>query len=143
LGGFAPKYTDELGNTYDLRQATSAGFLGFTFSCSGLALRQLAAVDSADTLIPADATDGRRAIGAVIALYSGDTVCDVAYRAEVGGFTGLIPGSTYFLGDAGAIVLAADIPVTATIKQEIGVARSSTVMIFDPSLVTYVDTEGT
>jgi len=137
--GFPIIYTDDLGNSYDLRTASSAGFLGFGFTCPpGMVVGELAHINGADTVTWADATAGLRADGMVINVYGGGTTCDIAYRAEVAGLSGLTAGSEYYLGDAGAAVLEIAIPGTATVKQLVGVARSTTTLVVNPTLATTV-----
>jgi hypothetical protein len=137
--GFAIMYTDELGNNYDLRYAASSGFIGYGFTCPlGMIAGQLASINGLNSVTYADATLGLEASGLVVNVYGGGTMCDIAYRAEVSGFVGLVPGSAYYLGDAGAFVIEAAIPLTATVKQMIGIARSAFTLVMNPTLATRV-----
>jgi len=136
---YAIIYTDELGNDYDLRYAASAGFIGYGFSCPlGTVAGQLAYIDAVNSVALAGATPGNKADGLVINVYGGGLVCDVAYRAEVSGFGGLVPGADYYLGDGGAFVTELLIPVTATVKQMVGTARSAATLVMNPTLPTRV-----
>ncbi len=84
--GYAIMYTDETGTSYDLRNAASAGFIGYGFTCpAGMVAGELAVINGADTVTWADATTGTAASGMVINVYGGGTTCDIAYRAEVTG----------------------------------------------------------
>jgi len=136
--GFAPMYTDDLGVSYDLRNAASAGFIGYGYTCPGgtVAGDLVHITTSADTVVLAHATNGLKANGMVISVYGGGTTCDFAYRAEITGLAGLSNGVEYFLGDAGAYVIEASIPGTATMRQYIGTARNTTTLVLDPTLET-------
>jgi len=137
--GFPLMYTDDLGSDYNLLSSISAGFLGYGYACPmGMAAGQLACINGADSVTYASATAGLRCNGMVINVYGGGVVCDIAYRAEVTGLGGLIAGATYYLGDAGAYVIEAAIPVTATVKQMVGTARSASTMVVNPTLETGV-----
>ena len=138
--GFAIMYTDDLGTDYDLRNAASAGFIGYGYTCPlGVVLGDLAHITSvANTIVLANATTTLKANGMIIDVYGGGTSCDIAYRAEVSGLAGLVPETEYFLGDAGAYVIEAAIPGTTTVKQYVGTARSTTTMVFNPTLATEV-----
>jgi len=134
--GFPLYYTDDLGNTYDLRNTGSTG-LGYTCP-AGTALGEMVSISAADTVVLSDATTALKAHGIVINVYGGGTSCDVVYRAEVAGFVGLTSGAEYYLGDAGVFVLEGAIPGTATLKQAIGYARNTTTLVFNPTLETGV-----
>ena len=135
----APIYTDLNGDDYDLRNAANAAFIGYGYACPALTVAgQLVSIDSDDAVVLADSTTGKAADGMVLSVYGGGLVCDIVYRAEVTGLAGLVAGTTYYLGDGGAYVVEGSIPAGATVKQEIGVARNSSTLVFNPTLATEV-----
>jgi hypothetical protein len=134
--GFPLFYTDDLGNTYDLR---NTGSTGLGYSCPpGTVLGDMVSISGADTVVLSDSTTALKAHGIVINVYGGGTSCDIVYRAEIAGLVGLVAGSEYYLGDGGAFVLEGAIPGTATLKQAIGYARNTTTLVFNPTLETGV-----
>lgn len=135
LVGYPIKYTDQLGNVYDLRISGGVGFMGFAFTCPfGTGLGDLVCINAPDTVIPADAVAGNQARGMVVSVYGGGVVCDIAYGSEVtNGAWALVPGSTYYLDVAGGFALTS--PVGA-LQQEIGFARNPITMVFRPTIVT-------
>jgi hypothetical protein len=132
--GFPLQYTDDLGNTYNL---TAGSFIGTNYLHGGLVgVGDLCYITGADTLDLAGATPGNPARGLVLNLTG--AICTILYGGEISnGAWALTPGATYYLGDLGAFVLAAGIPVGRTIVQEIGFARNATTLIFRPTLVTW------
>lgn len=135
--GFDLKYTDELGNTYTIALEGSSGFYGLNYSHSGVSVGELVYVSAANTVAVADATAGNPARGIVITVNGAS--CDISYGSEiVNPAWTLTSGSTYYLGDGGVFVLAASIPVTATIIQEVGFARNTTTLVFRPTIVSVV-----
>ncbi len=139
--GFPIYYVDETGAQYDLRSAASAAFVGYGYTCTmGMAVRDLAWISGADTVDYADATAPspfKPCHGIIINVYGGGTTCDIAYGAEITGLAGLTPGSHYFLEGSG-LAPALVPPVGATIKQEVGFARSTTTLVFRPTIITEV-----
>lgn len=134
--GFPLFYTDDLGNTYDLR---NTGSTGLAYSCPpGTVIGDLVSVNAPDAVVLGSATSALKAHGIVINVYGGGTSCDLVYRAEIAGLLGLVAGSEYYLGDGGAFVLEGAIPGTATLKQAIGYARNATTLVFNPTLETGV-----
>jgi hypothetical protein len=134
-----PIYTDKNGISYDLRSSFNSAFIGYGYNCTlGIAPGNLVSISADDTLVLASSTSGLPADGMVVSVYGAGLLCDIAYRAEVTGLTGLVAGTTYYLGDNGLYVVEASIPLTATVKQEIGVARNTTTIVFNPTLVTEV-----
>lgn len=82
-------------------------------------------VDLADASVPAD----RPVIGFVKSKPT-STTCVLHYYGELGGFTGLTVGATYYLSEStpGAITTTAPSTV-GSIVQEVGFARSSTTLV--------------
>ena len=133
--GYPIKFTDQLGTTYDLRVSGGVGFIGTGFTCPlGTVLGNLVNINAADTVILADVAAGTQARGMVISVYGGGTTCDIAYGSEiVNGAWALIPGSTYYLGAAGAFSLTSP---PGVVQQEIGFARNAITMVFRPTITT-------
>lgn len=130
--GYPPKYTDQLGVTYDLRYAISAGFVGFGYNHVGLSVGDLVYVSAPDTVALADAVVGNEARGMIINVVG--AICDVAYGSEVASaLWALTPGLTYYLSTAGGFATAP--PPGATITQELGFARNATTLVFRPTIV--------
>jgi hypothetical protein len=88
----------------------------------------LSGADAADQAL-ASAAGPRPAIGVVVSK-PGPLQCVVAYLGELGGFAGLVPGSTYYLSDAGAGQLTATAPsASGSLIQTLGVARNATTLV--------------
>lgn len=80
----------------------------------------------------ADATNGRRAHGFVLAATTSPASATVYFEGTITGLTGLTPGSTMYVS-ATAGVATATAPTTAGyISQEIGAALTSTEISFEP-----------
>jgi hypothetical protein len=93
------------------------------------------ALDASGTLIYAASDLGIPAIGVIRdAVASG---ADVAvYRAgRVGGFTGLVPGSVYYLASTGLLTLT---PAGSGVLQPLGIAASTTEFLVDPDYPTFL-----
>jgi hypothetical protein len=134
-----PTYTDINDVSYDLRNAANAAFIGYGYTCPlGTVAGQMVSISADDTVVLSDGTGELAADGIVISVYGGGTTCDIAYRAEVTGLAGLVAGTTYYLGDGGAFVVEGSIPVGTRIKQEVGVARNASTLVFNPTLATEV-----
>jgi len=140
----APIYTDKFGRDYDLRNASNAAFIGYNYTCpSGIVEGDLVSISSNDTVVLADADNGLAADGMVINVpVPGGTTCDIAYRAEIEGLSGLVAGTTYYLGNGGLYVDEAGLIglglTSPAVKQEIGVARNASTMVFNPTLATEI-----
>ncbi len=60
----------------------------------------------------------------------------IYFSGIISGLSGLTPGATYFLGAAGAVVLAASLPTASgSLTQAVGVAISPTQLQFNPGLL--------
>ena len=79
----------------------------------------------------ADASNGRAAVGFVLAGVTSGAMASVYFEGTITGLTGLTSGTTMFLGTSGAATVTA--PSTAThTSQIIGVAVSATEISFEP-----------
>ncbi|MBK6418460.1 MAG: hypothetical protein IPF79_04615 [Ignavibacteria bacterium] len=79
----------------------------------------------------ADASNGRRAVGFVLAGVAGGATATVYFEGTISGMTGLTIGGAVYLGTSGANTQTA--PSTAGhISQEIGLAVSTTEISFEP-----------
>ena len=92
-------------------------------------------LDGDGLIIPASSVEGVPAFGLIRdAVVAGGEVA--VYRAgRVGGFTGLIPGETYYLGAAALLTLT---PPVAGVLQPLGVAASATDLLVDPDYPTFL-----
>jgi hypothetical protein len=101
------------------------------YTCpSGTNVNQLVYISAADTVALADYTSSGSAfpaIGFVSALVTA-TTCEVTWVGELGGFTGLVPGTVYFLATSGSYVAAGSLPGSGVAQQRVGVARNATTM---------------
>ena len=67
------------------------------------------------------------------------TTATVAYVGEVSVFAGLVPGSLYYLGTSGGIILGGALPGTpGSVVQRVGVAADANTLILNPILVDVV-----
>ena len=81
----------------------------------------------------ADASNGRRAHGFVLAGTTSPANATVYFSGDLTGLTSLTIGAPYYLSGAGAGAVVATAPSTAgQISQEIGVAISTTAITFRP-----------
>jgi len=81
----------------------------------------------------ADASNGRRAHGFVLASVTSPANATVYFEGTITGLTGLTPGATLYLSGATAGAVTATAPSTpAHIVQEIGAAASATEVTFEP-----------
>lgn len=108
--------------------------IGRNYSCpAGAAIRDAMALTGADTVDKADSNDPARlpAIGFVKAKPS-STTCTLQYDGEMGGFSGLTPGITYFLDEVtpGAITATAPTASGGNV-QAVGFARNPTTLVID------------
>ena len=74
-----------------------------------------------------------RVVGVVVAKPT-TTTATIAYEGEVGGFVGLTPAATYFLGTAGGITATPPSTVGLYLRR-LGVALNSSTLLFDPGIV--------
>lgn len=98
------------------------------YTCpSGTAINQLVYISAADTVALADNTSPGSAFPAIgfVAAKPTTTTCIVTWVGELGGFGGLVPGSVYFLGNAGGITTT---PSSPACNQRVGIARNATTM---------------
>jgi hypothetical protein len=80
----------------------------------------------------ADASNGRRAHGFVLAATTSPANATVYLDGTITGLTGLTPGAAYYLSGATAGAVTATAPTTASyISQEVGIALSSTELNFE------------
>jgi hypothetical protein len=86
-------------------------------------------LDEYGELLLATASGEVQAIGMIRDAVGAGGEVTVYRSAKMGGFTGLTPGATYFLGDIGTAVLT---PPLAGMLQVLGVAGSATEMLVDP-----------
>lgn len=81
----------------------------------------------------ADASNGRKAMGFVLASVTSGNNATVYFEGQNTQHTSLTPGTTYYLSASSAGTVTATPPTTAGhIVQEIGVAFSATAMSFEP-----------
>lgn len=81
----------------------------------------------------ADASNGRRAHGFVLAGVSQDATATVYFEGTITGLTGLTPGASMFLSGSTPGAATATAPsTTGHIVQEIGAAVSATELSFEP-----------
>jgi hypothetical protein len=114
------------GTIVDAQNTVSAN----VYTCpSGAAINQLVYINGADSVDLADNTSAGSAFPAIgfIAAKPTSTTCIVTWVGELGGFTGLVPGTVYFLGNSGAYTTAGSLPSPA-VNQRVGVARNTTTM---------------
>lgn len=82
----------------------------------------------------ADASNGRRAHGFVIANVDNATTATVYLDGKITGLSSLTPGAPYFLsGSAAGAATATPVSTTGYISQEIGYAISDTEISFEPA----------
>jgi hypothetical protein len=75
---------------------------------------------------------GKPAVGFASAAIASGSSGTITYAGIITGLTGLTPGAPYFLGTAGALVLAAALPTAAgTVIQAVGIALSATTLQFN------------
>jgi len=131
--GFPLQYTDDLGNTYNL---SLGSFIGFNYAHGGLVVvGDLCYVAGADTLGIATALAPGNACRGMVINTTG-AVATVLYGGEVqNGAWALTSGASYYLGAAGAFVLAGGLPGARVLVQEIGFARNATTLVFRPTIV--------
>ena len=81
----------------------------------------------------ADASNGRRAHGFVLAGTTSPNNATVYLSGDITGLTSLTPGTAYYLSGSSAGVSTATSPSTAGhLSQEIGIAVSTTAIAFQP-----------
>lgn len=81
----------------------------------------------------ADASNGRRADGFVLAAFSSSATALVYFEGSITGLSGLTLGGTYFLSGTTAGAITTTAPSTAAhIVQEVGRARLATALVFEP-----------
>ena len=115
-----------------------AGFvgIGYTYIGPGPVKGELVTIIGNSQVTVADSTLGSAA-HAMIYNVTSPTTCDVMYGGEVAGvgWPPLVPGATYYLAAAGGFQ-AGSPPPGYVVNQEIGFARSSTTMVFRPTIIT-------
>ena len=83
----------------------------------------------------ADASNGRQAVGFVIAGSTSPNNATVYLESSITGLTGLTPGSPYFLSGTTAGAITATAPTTAGfLCQMVGWAINTTTLSFEPAL---------
>lgn len=99
-----------------------------------IAARDLVNVSGTGQIRKADASNDRPANGFVTAAISNGATGTVFFEGVIPGFSGLTPGSRYFLSDsvAGGVTATAVAAGAGKISQEIGVAISATEISFEP-----------
>jgi len=71
--------------------------------------------------------------GFVLAAVASSATATVYFSGIISGLSGLTPGTQYFLGTVGGLIVAGSLPSSAgTIIQSVGVAFSATVLVFQP-----------
>lgn len=90
---------------------------------------------SAIQVTRADCASSALVVGIIISK-SSDTDCVVQTSGNVTVFTGLTPGATYFLGQAGALV-APPLPTSVVYVQQLGTAASADTLHFAPLATAY------
>lgn len=101
------------------------------YACpSGVAVRDVVYLTGPDAVDLADADDPLKqpVIGLVRAKPT-TTTAEVLYYGDLGGFTGLSPGSTYFLSTTPGQVALAPPEDPGSISQKIGFARDATTLV--------------
>jgi len=119
--------------TWDGKPIAGVGLTGCIgpFACPmgllvGEAVR-LSAADSID-LAQADIVTDRPTIGFVL-IKPTPTSAYVLNSGELGGFAGLVPGSSYYLSEAPGQITNVAPTVQGSIVQEVGWARNSTTLV--------------
>ena len=80
----------------------------------------------------ADASNGRRAHGFVLAGTTSPANATVYFSGDLTGLTSIVPGTAYYLSGATAGAITATAPSTAGhISQEIGIGISTTAITFE------------
>jgi hypothetical protein len=80
----------------------------------------------------ADATNGRRAHGFVLANVTSPNNATVYLEGTVTGLTSLTPGAIYYLSATAGLAQPGAVTTSGYISQEIGVALSATEISFEP-----------
>lgn len=139
------------GDAGKIIQANSSGKLDVTFLPTGVGVETLSILASenlnAGDLVnitnnagtanarKADASNGRIAMGFVLAGATNGTNATVYFEGALTGLTGLTPGSKLFLSAATAGAVTATAPSTAgQYVQQVGYATSTTSMTFSPQV---------
>ncbi len=110
--------------------------IGYTYIGPGPVVGELVTVIGNSQVTTADATTGFAAHGMIYNITS-PTICDILYGGEVTGvgWPPLTPGTAYYLSVAGTFQPGGP-PPTYIVNQEIGFARSSTTLVFRPTIIT-------
>ena len=100
----------------------------------GLVVGKLAYISGSGAIVAADNGSASTRAEVVVIGKPTSTTATVAYIGSVPGvFTGLTPGSIYFLGSAGALVDEGSLPSTSgSIIQQVGVAVDAVTLLFVP-----------
>lgn len=128
------QYDNVLGMiTWDGRPIAGVGLTGCIgpFTCdSSLNVGDAVRLSGADTIAPAqaDVVTDRPTIGFVL-LKPTLTSAFVLNSGELAGFTGLVPGSSYYLSETPGQITDVSPTVQGSIVQEVGWARNSTTLV--------------
>lgn len=104
---------------------------GLRYSCpGGTTVRQLVAIAGANTVALADASDAAaRPAFAFVAAVNGSGRCDVQYAGELGGFSGLTPGTYYRISTTPGAVSTSPPAGSGVEDQIVGLALDTTTML--------------
>jgi hypothetical protein len=129
--------TDSSGTVYQITPPSGGSSTSVdsvtVFTCPvGAAVGDAVALSAADTVILADADNAsaRPAIG-IVASKPTPTTCVLRYAGELGGFTGLTPGATYYLSTTPGAIQTPTPTGAGVLSQVIGDARNTTTLVID------------
>jgi hypothetical protein len=111
-----------------LLSAMASALPSGVYTHTGLAVGNWVYVSASDTAAKADADDtAKQPVVGVVAEVISDTQCRVVGGIEIGGLSGLVAGSKYYLSAATAGALTTSAPASNAIP--LGVAKNATTLI--------------
>lgn len=96
----------------------------------GTAVRDIAYLSSSDTVEPADADDpGKQPVVGFVKDKPTTVTATVQYSGELSGFSGLTPGSTYFMSTTPGQITEVAPSALGSIVQRVGFAKNATTLV--------------